>query len=121
MCGNIVCNRELLNSLQVVQNANKDVKNSEKDLFKTAKIASKMSGKKTDITSLIGKDRDEAELRNKLVSKLKEKEIEKMKECGEKLRDNSFYYSDGNESREDISDEELSQKVRIKKMLFILI
>merc|ERR1712083_222406 len=75
---------ELLERVKVVQNANKDVKNSEKDLFKTAKIASKMSGKKTDITSLIGKDRDEAELRNKLVSKLKEKEIEKMKECGEK-------------------------------------
>ena len=100
-----MCNRELLNSLQVVQNANKDVKNSEKDLFKTAKIASKMSGKKTDITSLIGKDRDEAELRNKLVSKLKEKEIGKMKECNEKLRDKSFY-SDGSESREEISDEE---------------
>ena len=107
-----MCNRELLNSLQVVQNANKDVKNSEKDLFKTAKIASKMSGKKTDITSLIGKDRDEAELRNKLVSKLKEKEIEKMKECGEKLRDNSFYSDGEDESREEISEEELGKVSR---------
>ena len=99
-------------STQVAQNIKGDVKNSEKDLFKTAKLASKLS-KKSDVTGLIEKDRDEAELRNKLVSKLKEKEIEKMKECGEKLRDNSFYYSDGNESREDISDEELSQKVSI--------
>merc|ERR1711997_573366 len=52
---------ELLERVKVIQNASKDVKVSEKDLFKTAKIASKMSGKKTDITSLIGKDRDEAE------------------------------------------------------------
>jgi len=79
------------------------VKNSEKDLFKTAKIASKLS-KKSDITGLIEKDRDEAELRNKLVSKLKEKELEKIKASDEKLRDNTFY-SD-NESREDISDDE---------------
>merc|ERR1711997_135606 len=100
---------ELLERVKVAQNIKGDVKNSEKDLFKTAKLASKLS-KKSDITGLIEKDRDEAELRNKLVSKLKEKEIEKMKECGEKLRDNSFYYSDGNESREDISDEEHSQK-----------
>jgi len=80
------------------------VKNSEKDLFKTAKLASKLS-KRSDITGLIEKDRDEAELRNKLVSKLKEKEIEKMKGCEEKLRDKSFY-SNGDESREDISDED---------------
>ena len=91
-------------SMQVAQNIKGDVKNSEKDLFKTAKLASKLS-KKSDITGLIEKDRDEAELRNKLVSKLKEKEIGKMKECNEKLRDKTFY-SDGSESREEISDEE---------------
>jgi len=88
----------------VAQNIKGDVKNSEKDLFKTAKLASKLS-KRSDITGLIEKDRDEAELRNKLVSKLKEKEIEKMKGCEEKLRDKSFY-SNGDESREDISDED---------------
>merc|ERR1712228_559658 len=38
------------------------------------------------------------------VSKLKEKELEKIKASDEKLRDNTFY-SD-NESREDISDDE---------------
>merc|ERR1719273_174449 len=100
---------ELLERVKVAQNIKGDVKNSEKDLFKTAKIASKLS-KKSDITGLIEKDRDEAELRNKLVSKLKEKEIEKMKECGEKLRDNSFYSDGEDESREEISEEELGKE-----------
>ena len=88
----------------MVQNASKDVKVSEKDLFKTARVASKLS-KNNDVTGLIGKDRDEAELRNKLVSNLKEKEIKKMKECGDKIR-NDKLYSDGDESREEISEEE---------------
>ena len=88
----------------MVQNASKDVKVSEKDLFKTARVASKLS-KNNDVTGLIGKDRDEAELRNKLVSNLKEKEIKKMKECGDKIR-NDKLYSDGEESREEISDDE---------------
>merc|ERR1712008_513831 len=44
-------------------------------------------------------------LRNKLVSNLKEKEIKKMKECGDKIR-NDKLYSDGEESREEISDDE---------------
>merc|ERR1712194_737888 len=72
--------------------------------FKTARVASKLS-KNNDVTGLIGKDRDEAELRNKLVSNLKEKEIKKMKECGDKIR-NDKLYSDGEESREEISDDE---------------
>ena len=80
------------------------MKVSEKDLFKTARVASKLS-KNNDVTGLIGKDRDEAELRNKLVSNLKEKEIKKMKECGDKIR-NDKLYSDGDESREEISEEE---------------
>ena len=93
---------------QVVQNANKDVKNLEKDLLKAAKTASKYNKKAADFTNLIsGKDKDEKELRDKLVTKLKEKEIEKMKECGEKLRDNSFYITDDDEM-EDISEDELS-------------
>ena len=92
----------------MVQNASKDVKVSEKDLFKTARVASKLS-KNNDVTGLIGKDRDEAELRNKLVSNLKEKEIKKMKECGDKIR-NDKLYSDGEESREEISEEEESPR-----------
>merc|ERR1719367_1507786 len=96
---------ELLERVKVAQNIKGDVKNSEKDLFKTAKLASKLR-KKSDITGLIEKDRDEAELRNKLVSKLKEKEIEKMNECDKKLRDNSFYSDGEDESREEISDDE---------------
>ena len=99
-----VHNPEFLPFMQVVQNASKDVKVSEKDLFKTARVASKLS-KNNDVTGLIGKDRDEAELRNKLVSNLKEKEIKKMKECGDKIR-NDKLYSDGDESREEISEEE---------------
>merc|ERR1712008_426287 len=42
---------------------------------------------------------------NGLVSNLKEKEIKKMKECGDKIR-NDKLYSDGEESREEISDDE---------------
>merc|ERR1719203_2336125 len=89
---------ELLERVKVVQNASKDVKVSEKDLFKTARVASKLS-KNNDVTGLIGKDRDEAELRNKLVSNLKEKEIKKMKECRDKIR-NDKLYSDGDERRD---------------------
>ena len=94
---------------------NKDpVKHLEKDLLKTAKAAVTKYDK--DITSLIGPDKDEKELRDKLVTKLKQKEIEKMKECGEmrdKIRENaatSFSYSENDDEgsmMEDISDEEL--------------
>jgi len=94
----------------VAQNANKNVKLMEKDLLKAAKSALKVNKKAADFTSLIGTDQqDEKELRDKLVSKLKEKEIEKMKVSGEKLRDNSFYNSDEANDMEDISEDELSQ------------
>ena len=96
----------------MVQNASKDVKVSEKDLFKTARVASKLS-KNNDVTGLIGKDRDEAELRNKLVSNLKEKEIKKMKECGDKIR-NDKLYSDGDESRE-VKKKEIFLKIMLSK------
>lgn len=89
----------------MVQNANRDVKNLEKDLFKAAKAVSKLD-KKADITSMIGKkDKDEKELRDKLVFKLKQKEIDKMEKCGENLRDNSFYCAES-DSMEEISDED---------------
>ena len=93
---------------QVVHNVNKDVKTREKDLLKTAKNASKRLNKgEADITSLLSKDNaksDEKELRDKLVNKLKQKEINKMEQCGEKLRKSgAFLYSDA----EDISDEDL--------------
>ena len=84
-----------------MQNVNKNVTKSEKDLLKAAKAASK---KGADITTLLGKDKDEKELRDKLVNKLKQKEINKMEQCGEKLRKSgAFLYSDA----EDISDEDL--------------
>jgi hypothetical protein len=95
----------------VVRSANKNVKSLEKDLLKAAKAATKLD-KRADITALIGKDKDEKELRDKLVSKLKQKEIDKMEQYGEKLRDakdNSFYYSD--DSIEDISDEDLDVSI----------
>lgn len=94
----------------MVQNSNKNVKNLEKDLLKAAKAASSKLNNKSDITSLIGNDKDEKELRDKLVSKLKQKEIDKMELYGEKLRDardNSLFFSDDDESMEDISDEAL--------------
>lgn len=95
----------------MVRSANKNVKSLEKDLLKAAKAATKLD-KRADITALIGKDKDEKELRDKLVSKLKQKEIDKMEQYGEKLRDakdNSFYYSD--DSIEDISDEDLDVSI----------
>ena len=88
----------------MVQNANdQEVKSREKDLFKVAKAASKQH--KGDITNLITKDQDELELRSKLVSKLKEKAIEKIKKSDEKLKDSSFFISE--DSMEEISDEDL--------------
>ena len=47
---------------------------------------------------------DEKELRDKLVSKLKQKEIDKMEQCGENLRQSCLYSDD---SMEDISEEDL--------------
>ena len=78
------------------------MKSLEKDLFKAAK-----QHKGSDITSLITKekDQDELALRDKLVSKLKEKEIEKMKQLEGNLKDSSFIFSD--DSMEEISDEDL--------------
>ena len=89
-----------------MQNINKETKSREKDLFKAVKAVSKRSTKETDITTLLGNkdNKDEKELRDKLVSKLKQKEIDKMEQSEEKLRQ-SFLYSD--DSMEDISDEEL--------------
>ena len=93
----------------MVQNANeKEMKSAEKDLFKAAKAASKQT-QGGDITTLITKDQDELALRSKLVSKLKEKEIEKMKHIGENLKDTSFAYSD--DSMEEISDDDLVSSI----------
>ena len=86
------------------------MKSLEKDLLKAAKAASKQH-KGSDITAFIsGKDQDELALRDKLVSKLKEKEIEKMKQYGENLKDSSFIFSDDG-SMEEISDEDLVIKI----------
>merc|ERR1712150_198301 len=79
---------ELLERVKVVHNVNKDVKTREKDLLKTAKAASKRLNK-GETLSLLSKDNansDEKELREKLVSKLKQKEIDKIEQCGENLR-----------------------------------
>ena len=92
----------------MVHNVNKDVKTREKDLLKTAKAASKRLNKgEADITSLLSKENansDEKELREKLVSKLKQKEIDKIEQCGENLRQSCLYSDD---SMEEISDEDL--------------
>ena len=88
------------------------MKSLEKDLLKAAKAASKQH-KGSDITTFIsGKDQDELALRDKLVSKLKEKEIEKMKQYGENLKDSSFIFSDDG-SMEEISDEDLVKKITV--------
>ena len=100
----------------MVHNVNKDVKTREKDLLKTAKAASKRLNKGeggSDIASLLSKDNainsDEKELRDKLVSKLKQKEIDKMEQCGENLRQSCLYSDD---SMEDISEEDLDVIIR---------
>merc|ERR1712218_695316 len=102
---------ELLERVKVVHNVNKDVKTREKDLLKTAKNASKRLNKgEADITSLLSKDNaksDEKELRDKLVSKLKQKEIDKIEACGENLKQSCLYSDD---SMEEISDEDLDDE-----------
>lgn len=97
----------------MVQSTNEqEMKSLEKDLLKAAKAASKQH-KGSDITTFIsGKDQDELALRDKLVSKLKEKEIEKMKQYGENLKDSSFIFSDDG-SMEEISDEDLVKKIAV--------
>ncbi len=81
----------------------------EKDLLKAAKAATKV-GRGGDLSSMVsGGDKDEKVLRDKLVSKLKQKEMDRVKLHGDKLRDarDRNLYTSSEDSMEDISDGDL--------------
>ena len=82
--------------------------NLEADLLETAKRASK----KTKIgTPMTYKDQDEKVLRDKLVNRLKEKEVLKMEHFGERLKNakENNYLDSSDDGVEDISDDDLEQ------------
>ena len=86
----------------------KRVLNLEADLLETAKRASK----KTKIgTPMTYKDQDEKVLRDKLVNRLKEKEVLKMEHFGERLKNakENNYLDSSDDGVEDISDDDLEQ------------
>ena len=93
-----------------------NLKTIEADLLKTAAKEAKGITKAANMLSKTYKEKDENRLREKLVTKLKQKEINKMEHLVERLQD----VRDGNhallfdsEDVEDISDEELQVKIRI--------
>ena len=90
------------------------MKSIEADLLKTAAKEAKGISKAASILSSSYKDQDEKKLRDKLVSKLKQKEMDKMKNCGEKLRDVREGHAGAYEEDElsDISDDEQELEVR---------
>ena len=94
--------------LQDVKGQGKRVLNLEADLLETAKRASK----KTKIgTPMTYKDQDEKVLRDKLVNRLKEKEVLKMEHFGERLKNakENNYLDSSDDGVEDISDDDLEQ------------
>ena len=86
------------------------MKSIEADLLKTAAKEAKGSMKivgrtAANILALNYNDKDEKRLRDKLVSKLKQKEVDKMEHFGERLKNaKEGIYDD---SMEDISDDDL--------------
>ena len=88
----------------------KRVLNLEADLLETAKRASKKAKLETTMTY---KDQDEKVLRDKLVNRLKEKEVLKMEHFGERLKNakENNYLDSSDDGVEDISDDDLDQVI----------
>eukprot|EP00095_Tigriopus_kingsejongensis_P001020 maker-scaffold2058_size21661-snap-gene-0.8 protein:Tk01020 transcript:maker-scaffold2058_size21661-snap-gene-0.8-mRNA-1 annotation:"hypothetical protein HELRODRAFT_62550" len=100
---------ELLDRVKAIKHRENNVKNLEKDLLRTAaKEAKGTFVKAATILSTSYKDQDEKELRDKLVHRLKQKEVNRMEHCGERIRKQQFLRPDSNmtDGLEDISDEE---------------
>ncbi len=74
--------------------------------MKAAAKEAKGIGKAATILSNSYKDQDEKRLRDKLVNKLKQKEVQRMEDCGKKITNAKQGY-DSDQSMEDISDQEL--------------
>merc|ERR1712110_503585 len=100
---------ELLERVKVVKGQGKKVRNLEAELLETAK---RVSNKAADAAgTMTYKDRDEKLLRDKLVTRLKEKEVQKMEHFGERLKNakENNYIETSDDGVEDISDEDLDQ------------
>ena len=101
----------------MVKGKGKKVLNLEAELLETAKRVSKKTNKLG--TTMTYKDQDEKLLRDKLVNRLKEKEVLKMEHFGARLKNakEQNYLDSSDDGVEDISDDDLDQ---VRK-LFVLI
>merc|ERR1711994_608542 len=99
---------ELLERVKDVKGQGKRVLNIEADLIETAKRSSKRAKLETPMTY---KDQDEKLLRDKLVNRLKEKEVLKIGHFGERLKNakENNYFDSSDDGVEDISDDDLDQ------------
>lgn len=93
----------------MVKGQGKKVQNLEAELLETAKRVSKKANKLG--TAMTYKDQDEKLLRDKLVNRLKEKEVLKMEHFGERLKNakENNYFDSSDDGVEDISEEDLDQ------------
>ena len=96
------------------------MQNLEAELLETAKRVSK---KATDAAgTMTYKDRDEKLLRDKLVTRLKEKEVQKMEHFGERLKNakENNYIETSDDGVEDISDEDLDQVTKLTAVFAVI-
>ena len=93
----------------MVKGQGKKVQNLEAELLKTAKRVSKKASRMG--TTMTYKDQDEKLLRDKLVTRLKEKEVLKMEHFGERLRNakENNYFESSDDGVEDISEEDFNE------------
>ena len=97
------------------------MRNLEAELLETAKRVSK---KATDAAgTMTYKDRDEKLLRDKLVTRLKEKEVQKMEHFGERLKNakENNYIETSDDGVEDISDEDLDQVTKMTAIFAVIL
>ena len=93
----------------MVKGQGRKVLNLEAELLETAKRTSKKANKSGE--TMTYKDQDEKLLRDKLVNRLKEKEVLKMEHFGERLKNakENNYFDSSDDGVEDISDDDLDQ------------
>ena len=93
----------------MVKGQGRKVLNLEAELLETAQRTSKKSNKLK--ATMTYKDQDEKLLRDKLVNRLKEKEVLKIGHFGERLKNakENNYFDSSDDGVEDISDDDLDQ------------
>ena len=107
----------------MVKGQGKKVESLEAELMRTAKRISK-KGKIAGGSTMTYKDQDEKLLRDKLVNRLKEKEVLKMEHFGERLKnakENNYFDSsdeDEDDGVETISEEDLDEVRSILSFLW---